>query len=73
MVCSGMRRVAAHNVRIGDEILHQCVVELVNGIVVSYYTFTEELPMTEWLGDTIDIKQEQGEGPVAYWKRQRLY
>jgi len=34
---------------------------------VDCYPFSEEQPMTEWLGGTIEIR-----GDKAYWNEQRL-
>ena len=62
-----MRRVAAHEVHVDGRILEQAVVELLSGKVVNYYVFTDELPMTEWLGGTIEIV-----GEFAYWNGKRL-
>ena len=62
-----IRKVAAHEVHINGKTLRQAVVEIVGGRVVDCYTFTEELPMTEWLGGTIEIR-----GDKAYWNEQRL-
>lgn len=62
-----MRRVAAHEVRAGSEVLTQAVVELIGGKVVRYYPFAEEQPQTEWLGGTIVI-----EGDGAFWNGTKL-
>lgn len=62
-----MRRVAAHEVRAGSEVLTQAVVELIGGKVVRYYPFSEEQPQTEWLGGTIVI-----EGDGAFWNGTKL-
>lgn len=51
-----MRRVGAHYIKKGETTLSQGVVEIEDGRVVNYYTFTEELPMTEWLGGTIELR-----------------
>lgn len=53
-----MRRVASNIVIIGTTVLHQAVVELYDGRVVNYYEFRDELPMTEWLGGTINIARD---------------
>lgn len=58
----GIRKVAAHEVRVGGSVLIQAVVELKEGRVVNYYTFTDELPLTEWLGGVIEIRESK-----AYW------
>jgi CTP synthase (UTP-ammonia lyase) len=53
------RRIGAHEVHLPDgTILHQAVVELIDERVVNYYEFTDELPMTEWLGGTIIINKD---------------
>ena len=51
-----MRRVGVHYIKNGETTLSQGVVEIEDGRVVNYYTFTEELPMTEWLGVTIELR-----------------
>ena len=67
-----IRRVAAHEVDVcGNEVLEMAVVEILDGRVVNYYTFTDELPMTEWLGGRIKIRKE-GECLSAYWKGRKL-
>lgn len=67
-----IRRVAAHEVDVcGNEVLEMAVVEILKGRVVNYYTFTDELPMTEWLGGRIEIRRE-GERLSAYWKGRKL-
>lgn len=55
-----MRRVAASRVFINEKEFHNnYVVELFNHIVTSYLPLTEELPMTEWLGGTIIIRNRE--------------
>lgn len=54
-----MRRVAAHELVIGEERLQKGVVEIMDGRVVNYYTFDQELPMTEWLGGVIEIRRNE--------------
>ena len=51
-----MRMVGVHYIKNGETTLSQGVVEIEDGRVVNYYTFTEELPMTEWLGGTIELR-----------------
>ena len=51
-----MRRVGVHYIKNGETTLSQGVVEIEDGRVVNYYTFTEELPMTEGLGGTIELR-----------------
>lgn len=59
------RRVAAHHVVINDRTIDRCVVEIEDGRVVNYYTFADELPLTEWLGGTIIIKRNEAEVLIA--------
>lgn len=66
------RRVAAHHVEVEDKVLNRCVVEVDDGRVVNYYTFTDELPLTEWLGDTIIIMRDDDGVLVAEWKGRRI-
>ena len=35
--------------------------------VVNYYTFTDELPLTEWLGGTIELRRAE-EGTLQAWQ-----
>lgn len=65
------RRVAAHLVIIGDRQLRQAAVELCEGRVVNYYEFSDELPMTEWIGGTI-ILQRDGEGILRAYKDMKI-
>ena len=52
-----MRRVAASRVFINEKEFHNNhVVELFNHIVTKHYPLTEEIPMTEWLGGTIILR-----------------
>jgi hypothetical protein len=65
----GIRRVAAHEVDVcGKETLSIAVVEISEGRVVNYYTFSDELPMTEWLGGRIEIKKNEDGSLSAYWQ-----
>lgn len=66
------RRVAAHRVAVGDKELRQCVVEIQDGIVVNYYVFSDELPLTEWLGGLIEIKPDDDGFLTAYWNGKQL-
>lgn len=50
------RRVAASIVYINGKEFHYHVVELFNHLVVNHYALEGELPMTEWLGGTIIIR-----------------
>lgn len=51
-----MRRVGGHTIIIGEQTLSPGIVELMEGRVVNYYALDGELPMTEWLGGTIEIR-----------------
>jgi len=62
----GFRRVGAHEVIVQERVLHQCIVEIRDGQVINYYEFEDEVPMTEWLGGTILLRQEEGV-LHAYW------
>ena len=65
----GIRRVAAHEVDVcGKETLSMAVVEISEGRVANYYTFSDELPMTEWLGGRIEIKKNEDVSLSAYWQ-----
>ena len=65
----GIRRVAAHEVDVcGKETLSMAVVEISEGRVVNYYTFSDELPMTEWFGGRIEIKKNEDGSLSAYWQ-----
>ena len=67
-----IRRVAAHEVNVyGNELLEMAVVEILKGRVVNYYSFSDELPLTEWLGGRIEIRKE-GDCLSAYWKGKKL-
>lgn len=61
-----VRRVGAHYLTTESGTLQQCVVELIGDRVVNYYTFTTELPMTEWLGGTIELRRNE-EGVLNAW------
>ncbi len=54
-----MRRVAAHCVITPSQSYQQAVVVLSDGAVVEIFTFTEELPATEWLGGTIYVEPDE--------------
>lgn len=66
-----MRRVGAHIVITETEKLRQAVVEIDEDRVVNYYEFRDELPMTEWLGGTINIVRDD-EGILHALKDGRL-
>lgn len=55
-----MRKVAAHRIVASDRTIEMGIVELEAGRVVDYYPFTVERAMTEWLGGTIEIRNERG-------------
>lgn len=63
-----MRRCGAHQVILPDgSILQQAVVELLEGRVVNYFEFREELPMTEWLGGEIRVERDEEGILRALW------
>lgn len=68
-----MRRCGAHEVRLPDgRTLNQAVVEIADGRVVNYFEFRDELPMTEWLGGTIEVRYDAEEMLRAYWQGEQL-
>ena len=67
-----MRRVAAHELLIDGQMLRQAVVEIAEGRVVNYYTFDRELPMTEWLGGTIEVRRSEDGVLEAFHQCRRL-
>ena len=63
-----MRRCGAHQVILPDgSILQQAVVEILEGKVVNYFEFREELPMTEWLGGEIRVERDEEGILRALW------
>ncbi len=63
-----MRRCGAHQVILPDgSILQQAVVEILEGRVVNYFEFREELPMTEWLGGEIWVERDKEGILRALW------
>ena len=63
-----MRRVAASRIYFNtNEFRTNYVVELIDHLVVNYYPLQGEIPMTEWLGGTIIMRNRQ-----AYHIRQIL-
>lgn len=70
-VSHDMRRVGAHYIKYGDTILNQGVVEIEDGRVVNYYTFCDELPMTEWLGGMIEIRRNE-EGVLQAFQNNKI-
>lgn len=68
-----LRRCGAHVVRLLDgNVLEQAVVEISDGKVVNYYEFRDELPMTEWLGGTIEIVRDEEGTLVALWHNKKI-
>ena len=49
------RRLGFHELKVSGKVLHQVIVEVIGDRVVNYYEFTDELPMTEWIGGTCEI------------------
>ena len=67
------RRCGAHEVSLPDGTkLLQAVDELEDSMVVNYYEFRDELPMTEWLGGEIRIIIDEEGIRRAYWKGKRI-
>ena len=66
-----IRRVAAHEVIVGEEKFIQAVVEIEEGRVVNYYEFSGELPLTEWLGGKIEIKRDD-EGILRAYQNNKV-
>lgn len=63
-----MRRCGAHQVILPDgSKLQQAVVEILEGRVVNYFEFREELPMTEWLGGEIRVERDEEGILRALW------
>lgn len=63
-----MKRCGAHQVILPDgSILQQAVVEILEGRVVNYFEFREELPMTEWLGGEIQVERDEEGILRALW------
>lgn len=63
-----MRRCGTHQVILPDgSILQQAVVEILEGRVVNYFEFREELPMTEWLGGEIRVERDEEGILRALW------
>ena len=68
-----MRRCGAHQVILPDgSILQQAVVELLEGRVVNYFEFREELPMTEWLGGEIRVERDEEGILRALWNGKNI-
>lgn len=68
-----VRRCGAHKVIVdGGMELTQAVVELMEGRVVNYYEFRDELPMTEWLGGLIEVRTDREGIRRAYYQGSEL-
>lgn len=66
------RRCGAHEVITASGVqLRQAVVEIEDGRVVNYYEFQDELPMTEWLGGRIEVRQDE-EGILRAYHLQQI-
>ena len=50
-----LRRLGFHELKVSGVVLHQAIVEVLGERVVNYYEFTDEVPMTEWIGGTCEI------------------
>ena len=58
----------AHFVKLEDgRQLEQAVVVIMNGRVVNYYDFRDEIAMCEWMGGTIEVKRDEEDYLRAYW------
>ena len=53
-------------------ILQQAVVEILEGRVVNYFEFREELPMTEWLGGEIRVERDEDGILRALWNGKKI-
>lgn len=62
-----VRRVASFKVIKDNTIYERMAIEIVGDKVVNYYSFSTELPMTEWLGGTIELKRNTL-GVLQAWK-----
>lgn len=62
-----VRRIAVNSVVVGGSTIVQCVVELYEGIVTGYKFLDCEQAATEWLGGTVELK-EDAEGLVHAYK-----
>ena len=68
-----LRRCGAHKVILPDgSILQQAVVEILEGRVVNYFEFREELPMTEWLGGEIRVERDEDGILRALWNGKKI-
>lgn len=66
------RRVASNRVKVHGNELKRCVVEVLDGVVVNYYVFSDELPLTEWIGGLIEIVPDEEGRPIAFWNGKRI-
>lgn len=66
------RCVAANEIVVGEKKIQQGIVELIDGEVIKYYPFHQELPMTEWLGGVIDVKTDESGKLKAYWNDKEI-
>lgn len=62
-----MRRVGAHKVIAEAQELNLAAVEISGDRVVNYFSFTDELPMTEWLGGVIELRRDE-QGIMHAWQ-----
>ena len=53
-----MRKLAAHRVETPTEVIHLGVVVINDGIVEDCFSFSGEMPFTEWLGGTIVVRHD---------------
>ena len=53
-----MRKIAAHRLETPSGVIHLGVVVIREGIVEDYFSFSGEIPFTEWLGGTIAIQPD---------------
>lgn len=68
-----MRRCGAHEIVLpAGNVLRQAVVEIEDGRVVNYYKFTDELPMTEWMGGRIKLECDEEGVLRAVWNGKLL-
>ena len=67
-----MRRIGANDVITPDgEILSPAVVEIDNGMVQQWYRLDMEMPVTEWIGGTIEL-QADNNGNIMAIKNNRI-
>lgn len=61
------RRVAAHEVYVGEKVYSPGVVEIEDGRVVNAYQLKGEQASTEWLGGIITVKADAHDNAKAYY------